>query len=157
MDRAQREAMRYWPTHESHGEPDYVTCRHGIIIALLDELESAERGVLALREALERIKRDVALHASADNDVCDCPTCKCWDIALEGLADTAAAGAAAETRIRADEREKCAKVADEAERAHRRDADKAADRDQYGVWSSSDGAAITAEKIAAALRAGPQT
>lgn len=38
-DRHQREAMRKWPVHEVHGEPGFITMRHGILIALLDDIE----------------------------------------------------------------------------------------------------------------------
>lgn len=48
--------------------------------------------------------------------------------------------------------EEAAKIAEDAENVHRKEADRAANLNQFGVWSECDGAAITAETIAAALR-----
>jgi hypothetical protein len=54
--------------------------------------------------------------------------------------------------VRREEREACATVADAICKRHRTDADAAADSDQPLKWSDSDGASITAENIASAIR-----
>lgn len=70
----------------------------------------------------------------------------CWPRIASALAAARAQGAA-------EAFERAAKACIEAEARYRADADEAAERDQPLNWSASDGCAITAERLAAAIRA----